>query len=273
MERPRSRRACREAYPVYGYTDYAREIDGILAASGAERMYMTKTGKRDGKETAGRPTLIHAIGVCEDADVHGAVFAFGSRWLASLLGDRYPAVPYIVDLPEVDGDMRRELGIPRDAVVFGRHGGPESFDIAFARQCVAEVLDVRDDVYFLFMNTDPFHRHPRLLHLPPGADVERKVRFINTCDAMLHARHVGESFGLAVAEFSARNKPVLTYALSPERSHYEILGDKALLYASKTELRERLLAFRRADAHADFHCYRDCTPEAIMPIFKRVFLS
>jgi uridine kinase/ribulose-5-phosphate 4-epimerase/fuculose-1-phosphate aldolase len=37
---------------------------------------------------------------------------------------------------------------------------------------------------------------------------------------MLHARKVGESFGLAPAEFSIRNKPVITYANSIERSHY-----------------------------------------------------
>ena len=40
-------------------------------------------------------------------------------------------------------------------------------------------------------------------------DLNYKVKFINTCDAMIHARAMGETFGLAVAEFSKKNKPVI----------------------------------------------------------------
>ena len=41
-----------------------------------------------------------------------------------------------------------------------------------------------------------------------------KEAFYRTCDAMLHARRDGETFGLAVAEFSVRNKPVITKGAS-----------------------------------------------------------
>ena len=43
-----------------------------------------------------------------------------------------------------------------------------------------------------------------LFFLPPTTDVERKVKFINTSDAFLHARTQGESFGMAVGEFSIK---------------------------------------------------------------------
>ena len=37
-----------------------------------------------------------------------------------------------------------------------------------------------------------------------------KVRFIQTCDMMIHGRTVGETFGIAIGEFSFYNKPVMT---------------------------------------------------------------
>lgn len=258
-------------FPVVAYTDYAREIDGILAAHRIERMYIIKGGARDGKDRSSVPFMVHAVGVCSQADVHGDVFALNSHWLASQLHNRYPAVPHMVHLPDVSGDMRAELGIPKQAVVFGRHGGAETFDIPFVHACVAQVVQERDDVYFLFMNTNPFFAHPRIIHLPPGGDLPRKVSFINSCDAMLHARQQGETFGLAIAEFSLRNKPVFTYAGSPERAHCEMLGDKAILFWNATDLKEKLLAFRPVDG--DFNCYRDYTPEKVMPIFRQVFMS
>jgi hypothetical protein len=258
-------------FPVVAYTDYAREIDGILAAHRIERMYTIKGGSRDGKERSCVPTMVHAVGVCGHADVHGDVFALNSHWLASQLGNRYPAVPHMVHLPDVSADMRAELGIPARAIVIGRHGGAETFDIPFARACVAEVVQQRDDVTFLFMNTDRFYAHPRVIHLPPGGDLRRKVCFINSCDAMLHARQQGETFGLAIAEFSVRNKPVFTYAASPERAHCEMLGNKALLYGNAADLKEKLLAFRPVDG--DFNCFRDYTPEKVMPIFRQVFMA
>lgn len=39
--------------------------------------------------------------------------------------------------------------------------------------------------------------------------IYEKTTFINTCDAMLWARHDGETFGLAIGEFSSKNKPVI----------------------------------------------------------------
>jgi hypothetical protein len=62
---------------------------------------------------------------------------------------------------------------------------------------------------------------------------------------MLHARGIGESFGLACGEFSIKGKPVITYALSPQRSHIEILGDKAILYKGKKDLADIFQNFHR----------------------------
>ncbi len=94
---------------------------------------------------------------------------------------------------------------------------------------------------------------------------------------MLHARHNGETFGLAVAEFSVRNKPVLTQR--PNRHyadfHIRTLGPKAFLFGSKEDVVAILSTFI-ADGipkDVDYNCYRDYLPDKVMGVFKSLFLD
>ena len=57
-------------------------------------------------------------------------------------------------------------------------------------------------------------------------DKHKKVKFINTCDAMLWARSGGETFGLSIAEFSIKNKPVFCADVG-SRAHMSFLKNKA----------------------------------------------
>jgi hypothetical protein len=71
-----------------------------------------------------------------------------------------------------------------------------------------QVAAERADIYFLFMNTNEImtENRPNIIYLPASLEDTYKSAFIRSCDAMLHARTSGESFGLAVAEFSAHNR-------------------------------------------------------------------
>ena len=60
------------------------------------------------------------------------------------------------------------------------------------------------------------------LHVEGLGQQTQKVKFINTCNAMLHARSLGESFGLSCAEFAIKNKPIFTYGFCRQRAHFEI---------------------------------------------------
>ena len=75
-----------------------------------------------------------------------------------------------------------------------------------------------------FKNTPRFYDHPNIIHAQATADMEYKTKFINTSDAMIHARLEGESFGLSCGEFSIRNKPVITWDGSHERNPYLRVG-------------------------------------------------
>ncbi len=177
-------------------------------------------------------------------------------------------ISHIVDLPECGENIRTQLNIPTDATVFGRYGGMDQFDISFVHQAISEYVNINKNVYFLFMNTQPFYIHPQIIYLNSTVDLLQKVKFINTCDAMIHARQMGESFGLAIAEFSCKNKPVITCNCG-DTEHLLILGENAIVYNSKTELIDIFNRFKTIlksrDNWNSYSCY---TPSNIMELFK-----
>ena len=71
------------------------------------------------------------------------------------------------------------------------------------------------------------------------------------------------------------NKPVITYALSPQRNHIDVLGSKAILYTGPKDLSEIFLNFDKAAAQKqNWDCYsQDFSPAAVMKKFQSVFLS
>lgn len=269
---------------VGGFLPNSRSMNGSVVSellnqeitkAEVDALYIIKCGYRsDGILPTACKTLIHCISTSPPSEKHGDVYAYGSYWLSEHCSNgSIPAVPYMVDLPEVSGNLRLELGIPENAIVFGRNGGADTFDIHWAKQVVAAVAHNRDDVYFLFQNTDKFYDHPRIVHLPMNANLDYKVKFINTCDAMIHARVIGESFGLSCGEFSIKNKQVITWHGSQERNHIYILGDRGIYYNTPQELYDILMSFQKPNPSQDFNCYRKYTPEVVMEIFDRVYLK
>jgi hypothetical protein len=221
-------------------------------------------------------TVVHCV--FEANEPHGDVYAAISRCVAEQHGvpgeQSCPVVPYIVrQPPPVNGDLRGQLGIPAAATVLGRHGGFDTFDIPFVKEEVVRALATRDDLWFVFLNTRPFAPpHPRLVHLPATVDLVAKARFVRTCDAMLHARAEGETFGLAVAEFSVCHKPVLTWLGSRDMYHAEVLGTKGIYYRGPEDLR-RILGLL-CPVTGDFDAYsRRFAPDVVMQQFAAVFLG
>ena len=116
--------------------------------------------------------------------------------------------------------------------------------------------------------------HPNIIHLDATYDLEEKSAFVNACDAMIHARSGGETFGCAVAEFSMCNKPVITFRNSGEKSHLEILDNRAITYDNLNELYDILRDLKTYTIHNDYYkAYDNYSPTIIMKKFKDIFLS
>jgi len=91
---------------------------------------------------------------------------------------------------------------------------------------------------------------------------------------MIHARLHGETFGLACGEFAMENKPIITYGLSSERSHIEILGDHGIYYNNSEELRDILTNFQKYIKYDNYaYPYLGYSPDIIMDKFNNVFLK
>ena len=271
-EHPLAQEYFGQRFPVYRYNTWP-EAQAFLKGEDIDMLYMQKAGGNDGKYCDDIKTCVHSVfQICEP---HGHVYAYISEWLSSVMdGGKHPYVPYIVDLPNTDEDLREELGIPQDAIVFGRTGGPETFDLTFVHEAIEEIIQERDDVYFLFLYTYNFtNPHPQIKHFPHSMDKDWITKFINSCDAMIHARGQGESFGLSVAEFSIRNKPVITWNGSGDRCHIDILGDTGLYYNNKEEVKKLMLDFI-PEPEKNWDVYSEkFSPQNSMQKFKEVFID
>jgi len=263
----------REEFEVIQYRN-KYDLGRILGKEAAEVLYLTKPGPFDGFLVPGVKNCVHAQFLCDE--FHGDAYAYLSSWMSQgMTGEKNSFVPFYVPKLVSEESLRKELGIPEDAKVFGRHGGRDTFNIPFAQRAVAEHAKSCPEEHFLFLNTEPIRgteRFPNVHYLPATVDPVAKAKFLATCDAMLHARWHGETFGLAVAEFAALGKPVITFAESRERAHLEMLGSAALLYRNPGELRMMLRNFQHRpavgteyDQHAD--------PQLVMKRFQEKFLT
>ena len=265
-------------FEVFLYNDFGEVIE-FVKQNNIEGIYYQKSGQWDGKLVPGIRNMIHTV--FQFNQPHGEVYSFISPWLAEkMTGQRDNSVPYIVDILKHDHDVnyREVLGIPQDATVFGYYGGPTSFNIEFARQAVRDVAHSNPDIYFLFMNSEAFCDLPNVMFIEGTTDYAKKIGFINTCDACIHARNGGESFGLTVAEFSSKNKPVITTQYCTEAlcdmAHIEMLGDKSVLYNNYEELVGIITNFSNIrNSKTDWNAYSEYSPERVMQQFKKVFLS
>jgi glycosyltransferase involved in cell wall biosynthesis len=260
--------------------DRFEEVIPILHSKRIDIAYFQKSGQYDGKLIPDIKNVVHSI--FQFKQPHGDVYSYISHWLSEKMsGGEFPYVPYMVDILKHDHQMnyRDFFGIPKDAFVFGYYGGPTSFNIEFAKRAVIDVAEKYKDIYFIFMNSVPFcDGMDNVIFLDATTDMEKKIGFINTCDACLHARNGGESFGLTVAEFSIKNKPVFTttYCTDPlcDGAHIEMLGDKSVLYSDYDDLVYKLLNAKEViHSKNDWNAYSEYTPDNVMNIFKNVFLG
>ena len=127
----------------------------------------------------------------------------------------------------------------------------------------------------MFLNTEPIREGENLTninYLSATVDTVEKAKFLATCDAMLHARWHGETFGLAVGEFAVLGKPVLTFSESRERAHLEMLGNQSLRYRHAGELMKILKDFRpHRTQGTEYEIFGD--PKVVMKLFQKKFLE
>lgn len=251
--------------------DVFDKVDTHLIKYNITHFYSLRSGEYDPRLSKVAKNCIHCVFNCSQP--HGEIYASISPWVYGN-NNKYPSVPHMINLPKHNKNMKEILNIPEKSVIFGGYGGKCRFNIKFVQETVYKIAKQNPNIYFLFANFDKFCSEiHNIIHLPPIYDLAKKVEFINTCDAMIWARDDGETFGLAIAEFSSMNKPVISMKIGV-LAHYYLLGDKGIWYSNQTELENIILNFNpEIEKNKDWNAYKDYTPEKVMNIFKEVFLE
>ena len=274
-----------EEFPVLTYdrdlnTDEPKliqaDIERLVDAHRIDFVQMLKYGHDDKITPSNCRSGVHCVFIMTQP--HGSVYAAVSKTLARKFGQTLN-VPHIVTRFDPTEDIRAKYHIPKEAFVFGRHGGPGTFDIPFVHQSVAAALNMRKDLYFLFLSTHKFIEHERVIHIPWVESEQDKFNVIHACDAMLHGRLIGETFGIAVGEFAISNKPVVTWSgkgfPAYDTAHIDILGSRALLYNNGNDLLSILLKIeKRMIEGKKWDVYSQAFGQkSIMDQYRSVFLE
>lgn len=248
------------------------EYESYLTQNNFDYLYLIKMGTNDGYCLQTIPCLIHAV--FRFNDPHGHKYFYVSDWLAKDQGydPETHSLPHICErLPQSEYNFREKHNIPSTARVFGCYGGSTEFNIESTKRAIRKAVEDHDDIYFIFMNIQEFADHPQIKFFPGNYDLKEKSAFVDACDAMIHARSGGETFGLAVSEFALSNKPVITYELSGERSHLDILGERAILYKGYEDLLDIFKNLPSFIKYTDYDLpYKQFSPELIMKKFEKL---
>jgi hypothetical protein len=255
-------------FEVFCYNSI-EELNQYISSKNIHLLYKIAFGNREELAVTSIPVFIHCVFTTKER--YGDYYIPISDCLNIWFKTKYPVLPHIIHkFSGTDKNLRDDLHIPANAVVFGGYGGKSSFNIQFVKDVIYAVAKKRKDIFFIFMNFESFipagDDIKNIIFLPKNSDRQYKEFFINTCDAMIHARSDGETFGLAVAEFSVKNKPVITWA--PDllhnpvfclkeliryvlnrapvyfKAHLYYLGKKAVKYTNKRDLFAILMNFR-----------------------------
>ena len=94
-------------------------------------------------------------------------------------------------------------------------------------------------------------------------------------DAFLECGTMGHSFGLAIAEASVNNIPIILYRGDVwNTAHYDIIKDTGIYFTDKKSFQEVLTTFDpQKYIHKDLNCYKEYSPENIMKIFNDIFIG
>lgn len=269
-------------FPGRCYECTPNGIDTIIKNEHIDIFYALKSGAPDGIVSQVCKNAIHSVFTVRP---HGDICAPISRWLSFLKYKQHslPYVPHMIRMADTKETLHKELGIPDGSVVFGGYGGNGSFNIMYAQQVVIETAKRHPNWYFIFLNFNRFCSLPNVKFLPGTSDMVYKTKFVNTCDAMLHARNNGETFGLSCGEFSIRNKAVITQNLpynsgvAGDLAHIDILGDKGLYYTNKQDLSD-LLEYCGNNINSiragDWDAYsKEYNPTEVMKKFNEIFIQ
>jgi hypothetical protein len=250
------------------------ELESIIDYTAADYFYVIKFGTISDEIVSNSKNLVHSVYVSDPQHVHGHRYATVSEYQSSLSNFSIPYVPHMIYPIDENETLREQLGIPMSAIVLGRYGGWDTFDVPFIWESILHSLEQRNDLWYIFLNTPREISHSRCIFLDKIVDPKEKTKFVNTSDFMIHGGYRGETFGLAILEFAIRNKNIIVFDnFYGGRNHHLYLGDNCFRYNSKDSLNNILLNIEKKNYFNTEYLIEKYNPKTVMNKFVEVFLN
>ncbi len=156
-------------------------------------------------------------------------------------------IPNAIEMPEVAGDLREELGISKDTPIAGMHQRPDDgiFSVALMKSFSC---NKDEDIHLIVLGgSDLYKQHAayekipsdKITFLPPTGDVEYIHRFLNTLDFYTHCRKDGEQCSTALMEAMYHGLPIIGHP-APSMGHEIQIGNSGFICHSKEEYSSKI---------------------------------
>ena len=99
-----------------------------------------KSGIYDNLITDKCKTFVHCV--FDVSQPHGDIYCPISQDINDRFKTNFPVLPHMINNFDSSLDLKSELNIPTNALVFGRYGGIETFDIPFVYVVIKNLLSV-----------------------------------------------------------------------------------------------------------------------------------
>ena len=237
-------------------------------------IYVQKSGEKNNWVSKKIKTLIHSVYPQRFNQIHGHKFVYISEWLSkNFSNNKISFVPLITEVTKIKTNLKKKLKISKDKLIFGCYGGESSFDLKFAQSAIIDIVKKRKDIVFIFLNIKKFHNHKQIKFFKGTLNENFKKKFINTCDAMIYGRSLGESFGLSIGEFAIENKRIISYRLNRHRAHrFNISTNQLIEYSSYNSLRKIIFNFNKKSFKTS-NKYKDYSKKKVIINFQNTFLK
>ena len=158
------------------------------------------------------------------------------QWMAGKQGEEnHFVVRNPIEAPHSTENLREELGIPKDAFVFGRIGRDDE-NIYDPINIKAYAKVATSSTYFVIVNPSRSSRTDiKRLNITSARIIERTTsevrlsQFYNTIDVLAHARLDGECNSAAIFEAAAHRKPVISHYGTTFNGHMETIQNSGFV--------------------------------------------
>ena len=253
---------------------YFREIENYKKKLLINYIYVQKSGTKDSWTSSKIKTLVHCVYPQKLNQIHGHKYFYISEWLSKdFSNNKINFIPLITEITKNKSNLKKRLKISKDNLIFGCYGGESSFDLKFVQTAIIDIVKKKKNIVFIFLNIKKFYNHKQIKFLKGTLNENFKKKFINTCDAMIYGRSLGESFGLSCGEFTLANKEIISYKFNRHRSHcFNISKNNFIEYYSYNSLVKIIINFKKKSLNIHNN-YKNYSKNKVMVDFSNSFLK